>query len=486
MIVDKIFEHARTQPGRTAFIENDIPFTYAAFAGLIATVRRTLEAERLPVGAFAAAMGNSFIEQWVITLALRSFGLNTFIIRDLQTLKGLKIKNVACIAATRTSIARLASGSGSLDAGVGLVAIPQPLRPLPLAEMNSPAAHAGHVPEGGFVAWTSGTTGHFKKTFATAAQFEMAVPLSIESSGFDKDTVFHALHFPPWTAIGATTPPFIWWIGGCVIMDSTKNPWANYFLHHPTVGMLPPALLPGFLAAQPEAAPLREDFTLHVAGGFLPLALAEALVHRITPELYIGYGSTEAPSSSLRSKFETAEDLHWLKEHHVSRFEIVDERGEICPAGVEGEIRVRLRESDCQSYLDDEEATAKFFRNGCFYPGDLAVRRADGRIRILGRVDDVVNLGGFKVAAAPLENEIGRRVGSNAVCLFAKHDPQGVEQVVVAIEADHPPPADEIKKILAGRRGFERVRIATLKSFPRTDEQGLRKVDRRALNRMLD
>ena len=38
---------------------------------------------------------------------------------------------------------------------------------------------------------------------------------------------------------------------------------------------------------------------------------------------------------------------------------------------------VRLIDCDGCSYLDDEEATGAFFRDGFFYPGDMAVRRSD-------------------------------------------------------------------------------------------------------------
>lgn len=54
-------------------------------------------------------------------------------------------------------------------------------------------------------------------------------------------------------------------------------------------------------------------------------------------------------------------------------------------------------------YLDAPEATAEKLRNGWFVTGDGAVMAADGAITYLGRDDDMMNPGGFRVS--PLEVE---------------------------------------------------------------------------------
>ena len=98
------------------------------------------------------------------------------------------------------------------------------------------------------------------------------------------------------------------------------------------------------------------------------------------------------------------------------KVQIVDEEGRDCSPGQEGDLRVLVRETDVTSYLDDEAASAKFFRDGYFYPGDIAVGRSDGRIRILGRAADVLNLQGQKIAVAPLEQRVQEFLGVSTVC----------------------------------------------------------------------
>jgi acyl-coenzyme A synthetase/AMP-(fatty) acid ligase len=46
-----------------------------------------------------------------------------------------------------------------------------------------------------------------------------------------------------------------------------------------------------------------------------------------------------------------------------------------------------------------------FFRNGCFYPGDLGIMLPDGRIALQGRVTDVINVNG---RGAPTSIEVPR------------------------------------------------------------------------------
>lgn len=476
MIVNNIIEHAGAGPERPALIEDDVTVSYGKLAKMIGKLASHLRKEELPIDAFAAVGADSFLQQWLITLALRALGLNTFSVGDLQMLKDLRIKNVVCIAMSDEFAARSSLDTG----GPNVIRIPPGLLDPEADDGRSDPAFKCDV-HGGFVIWTSGTTGHYKKVFFSGARANTAADWYVTAQGYHKDTVLNVFTFPLWTLVGAIAAA-VWTAGGCLVTQR-KSDFSTYFRHAPTIGTLAPAMLPALVSMHPASAPPQEKFVLKVVGGFLPLEIANAVSRSIGCGIEVIYGASEAVAL-MRSAFETAEDLLWHREH-MSRYEIVDEAGKICPSGVEGEIRVPLGDLDCRGYLDDLEGTAKFFRDGCFYSGDLGVRRDDGRIRILGRVDDVVNLRGFKVPVAPFEEEIGRRVGARAVCLFGERDGAGAEQIVVALEMDRLPREVEIRRVFAGRPGFERFRIVVLKTFPRT-EAGMQKINRRALRTMLD
>jgi acyl-coenzyme A synthetase/AMP-(fatty) acid ligase len=289
------------------------------------------------------------------------------------------------------------------------------------------------------------------------------------------------LDFPVWTGIGANAAT-VWHAGGCLAFSGRKDRFGDFFRHRPTHAVLVPAMLPGLLEARPEGqAPLVET-ELRVTGGFLPLRLAERLSKEITPKVDVYYGSTEA-CAFLRSRFRTADDLSWLTP--TGEIEVVEPDGKVCAPGVEGEVRIRLMEFDTDHYMDDPETTAKFFRDGCFYPGDVGVTREDGRIRILGRIDDVINLAGFKVPTAPIEERIQRTLGADSVCVYSSLNRSGEEEVLIAVEKRARPADDVLAGAVKGFAQFERVRWVFLESFPRT-AGGMVKVDRRKLRKLLD
>src|SRR5262249_54237625 len=139
---------------------------------------------------------------------------------------------------------------------------------------------------------------------------------------------------------------------------------------------------------------------------------------------------------------------------------------------------------DCTSYLDDEETSATVFRYGFFYPGDMALRRSDGRIRILGRVDDVLNVQGKKYPVAPIEQVIQQELGVDEVCVFSGLNAAGNEELAVAIESSRQLSRSELEAVTRQCAPFELIRVTVFKEFPR-EETGTRKTRRSVLRKLV-
>ena len=184
------------------------------------------------------------------------------------------------------------------------------------------------------------------------------------------------------------------------------------------------------------------------------------------------------------SEFRSEEDLYWLQPAEGRTIEIVDAEDRPCPVGQEGKIRVKLIGGDCTSYLDDEAASAEFFRGGYFYPGDIGVFREDGKFRILGRAGDVLNMQGNKVPVAPIETQLQLRLGVSAVCLFSGLSDDGKDELVVAIEGDKALEKVQMDAIQQAFGKFERIRFEVLKAFPRTTG-GTQKIMREELRKLV-
>lgn len=86
-----------------------------------------------------------------------------------------------------------------------------------------------------------------------------------------------------------------------------------------------------------------------------------------------------------------------------SVLEVVDSAGTPLPAGQAGHLRVR-NSYMVKGYLNNPKATAENFKDGWFWPGDIASIDADGKLDIIGRSDEVISFGGVKIDAQIIDN----------------------------------------------------------------------------------
>jgi len=146
--------------------------------------------------------------------------------------------------------------------------------------------------------------------------------------------------------------------------------------------------------------------TIEAGGGMLAPSVFELVRERMCANVFINYGSTEcgrvagAPASRIVGKPGAAGYAYPGVE-----IQTVDDDDAPLPAGREGIVRIRS-ERNASGYLDNTQASADTFRDGWVYPGDRGVVEADGLLRVVGRVDDVINLGGTKVNPQAIEDAI--------------------------------------------------------------------------------
>ena len=84
---------------------------------------------------------------------------------------------------------------------------------------------------------------------------------------------------------------------------------------------------------------------------------------------------------------------------------IMDREGRRLPAGKRGEIALR-GPTITRGYDNDAAATETAFRDGWFRTGDLGYLDRDGYLFIVGRIKDIINRGGQKVAPAEVEQAL--------------------------------------------------------------------------------
>jgi fatty-acyl-CoA synthase/long-chain acyl-CoA synthetase len=127
-------------------------------------------------------------------------------------------------------------------------------------------------------------------------------------------------------------------------------------------------------------------------------------------------------------------------------------------------------------FHEDEERTGALFREGWFQPGDIAEMIGDGRFRLLGRADDLLNYRGVKFTPQRFEEALASACAVTEFCVtvIPGHDP-GFWVVFVPSEAEEDPA--EIGRLAArllpnpiGRAG-----VLAVRDLPRTETGKLRR-----------
>ncbi len=480
MLVDRIVGHARAQPGRTAVVQDGTVIDYATFARAIAAARHLFEANALPAKGLAVVRTGLLADSWCAVLALRSLGLDTIAVPSLAMVADLRLKDVVCIVTPQIGPEREHLPTPAI-AGKPVIQLPGTLWK-DSAAGPLPQPHGTQRAAGGHIIFTSGTTGTSKKILIGADQDERQFVRKAQVLSWPARPVVYCGGLGPWGSTGYNYPPFVWNAGGHMVFDQSPEVWTHFAKHALSSAFVTPAQARELATAAARSQQAPTDVEIRITGGVVSLDLAESLRRTVSRNVVAHYGTSECVIV-MGTPLRAPEDIHWYAPCADRSVEIVDENGRLCANGEEGELRIRLMDSDSTSYLDDPETSARFFRDDCFYPGDAAVRRADGRVRLLGRSVDVLNIGGNKVATAPIEQQLQRALGVENVCLFGRLDDAGKDELAVAYEAARDAPQPRLDGLARQFPVFNQVRFVRFDAFPRVGN--LQKIDRRELRRAL-
>jgi acyl-coenzyme A synthetase/AMP-(fatty) acid ligase len=195
-----------------------------------------------------------------------------------------------------------------------------------------------------------------------------------------------------------------------------------------------PAMLGHFLAACDQHSSIGVHLDMIISSGsLLPGALVDRVRPRICAHLVTGYGSSETAMSATAPAQRIANIPgaagYVTPGMHI---EIVDDMDRPLPPGKEGIVRISS-EFGIAAYADDLAESAKVFRQGWFYPGDLGSLTGEHLLVISGRQHDVLNAGGGKMPAEKLEAALISYAGVREAAAFMVTNKHGIEEVWAAI-----------------------------------------------------
>jgi acyl-CoA synthetase (AMP-forming)/AMP-acid ligase II len=164
---------------------------------------------------------------------------------------------------------------------------------------------------------------------------------------------------------------------------------------------------------------------------------------RISPKIAVlqvsGAKLSDVDAAFLLQSFETVEDVYGASETNKSfvnvkalaggglttrgrpldsEVQIVGSNGALITApGLQGSVRIRNNYM-ASAYIGAPKASERAFRDGWFYPGDLASWGPSGELVVAGRVDEIINLGGVKVDPASIDETLCSVEGISSAATF--------------------------------------------------------------------
>ena len=241
--------------------------------------------------------------------------------------------------------------------------------------------------------------------------------------------------------------------------------------HGVTHAMMAPAMIKRLAARMPLGNAMPSVRYLRIVGGGLSEHLVSLATTRLTPNVFLPYGISEVGAISMA----TPEDLklhpdYAGKPKPSTLIEVVDEQGQVLPAGDAGEFRVKLPMM-LAGYHQNEARTQEKFRDGWFYTSDIGVLTVDGYVRIDGRKDDRINLGGTKFYPDRVERVLDAHADVQEVAVFSSKV-RGEPMLLAAVVWKDKPEAAALLDYCKAKRmppGMVPQVMLNVKELPRND-----------------
>ena len=209
--------------------------------------------------------------------------------------------------------------------------------------------------------------------------------------------------------------------------------------------------------------------------------LRSEFVKKVNPNLYIFYGTNEAPCVTLSSPDLSSRVKNTVGiPHSKVELQVVGSDGQLVPQGVTGQIRLR-GPGIVSGYFHNPSATSESFKVGWFYPGDLAYQSAEGAIILQGRTDEMIIYDGVNIYPSEIERVLSTHPQIKEVAAFSIKQRQFQEIPVAAVILNSESENSDIVSWSASRLGMKSPKaIFIVKEFPRNQ---MGKILRRELSK---
>jgi 2,3-dihydroxybenzoate-AMP ligase len=457
---DQVALHAAERPEAVAFIDRGRTISYAQFSRDIGKFSAALRDLGLPPTRTVAVGCDDVYIHWLLLLAFEQLNVATasFDLTESPATNGELLAGVDLV---------LSDESLSLAGAVRQFRITQAWVQDALArDYEESEVRARRSPDDLVrILRSSGTTGRPKRLGVNRHMYELRAVRYGERYQFSENTRYLlTLSFAVGHIYGCATACLR--SGGCIV---AKPLTARDFGIFAECGITHVSLLPHFLKAILDGLPADfakpADLTIGTSGSPLSDELSGRALRLLATEVIDIFGCNEiggisSRRATLRDNFATV--------CPGVEVEAIDEGRQPVPTGEPGRLRIRS-ESMAEGYLDDPETTHRFFKDGWFYPSDIAILDGPRRIKIIGRADEMIFTINGKSATSDMEALIMKYTGDGdvGVCTLANRD--GIEEVHVAIAGARLDPKELLARVMEAFQVFPvgKFHVVVLKAIPR-------------------
>ena len=429
-----ILEHALRTPDKSAVVADNGRFTYDQLARKMYSVCTALRQRGIGAGSKVISVASHSIEYVAVCYGIHLAGAVHVPVEN-------RIPANRLVEIAGTVGAELIIAPDDPQCGIDYAAAADLLGCCP--EEFSAAAPADTCAE---ILYTTGTTGKSKGVMISSSSLAHYVATANPSFGMNEDTVF--LICTPLNHAGGLRRLHMSMAAGgtAVLLDGVYNLkkfFAVIDAHGVNATYLPPAsirLLLSLAAAEFKKLDGRLDF-IYTASAPFPSADMETVAAMMTKtRLFQGYGSSETGCVSNFHYNAPGADLTCLgRPHRGVQVRLVAEDGtEVTEANTNGYVCVKSP-MNMLGYHDEPELTASILHDGWIRSNDLGYFDDQGRLFFAGRGDDVINVGGFKVAPTEVESAALRCPGvKDCICIGFQARMGTALKLLVVMDEDHP------------------------------------------------
>ena len=437
-IVQRILEHAAKASDDIAIIANDHETTYQELANMIYSISVWLKAKGIKPGDHVVVQASHEVTCPACWYAIHLAGAAVVPVE--KTAPESRIIEIATATDSGFVIAKNTSGSSSVSWSTydEVYAIEH--------KYEFTADTAIRYPDVNMVCdivFTTGTTGKSKGVMLTHHQQSLYASVVTDTYGLKKNSRF--LVAAPLNHVGGIrSTHFPLANGCCVVYIEGMGDLVKFFAiiekHHVTSMFLPPASIRIIINMTGDRFSKFKHQIDFVASSSSPLFASDSDgLRKLLPysQLYNSFQATEIPGGTSYNYVKEGFRPNCIgKPVRTMDIAILTEDGRLTKeAGIEGQICAKS-EMVMNGYYNEPELTNSVFKDGWFVSNDIGTFDADGYLYYIGRKDDVINLGGYKIAPTDVES-LALQSGLVQECLCIEdHDEYGVPflKLLVVVE----------------------------------------------------